>query len=158
LYFFYVSKECFKIDYDMEVSQSEYLTDWYVNYIKLSIKPFLNNHNESPISSRISSLSRAFPQNASVEEIRQNIVSVKIFYNNLNYKLISDVPQQNWINFLATCGGVLGGSLLGMSVITLVELIELFLRICKILISKVFKKVTLVLALGSFLKPKDPLL
>ena len=147
--------ECFTIGYDTEISKSQYLTDWFVKYQKRSIKSELNAGINLQ---RASKFNDAFPQNATTEEIRQNIVAVNIFYKDLSYTLISDVPQQNWIGFVSMCGGIMGGSIIGMSVITLCELLELFLRVLKIIFVKFFEKLGLILAIGSYLKPKKPLI
>ena len=40
---------------------------------------------------------------------------------------------QNWINFIALAAGLLGGSLLDLSLLSLIEVIELFIRLFIIL-------------------------
>ena len=64
---------------------------------------------------------------------------MNILYKDLSYLLISDVPQQNWINFIAALGSLLGGSFVGMSLLSFVELFEIFFRFFCIVFSKIFK-------------------
>ena len=96
----------------MEISQSQYVVERELTNRSLAV------------------------QNETEELVRQNTVSFNIYYKDLTYKLISDVPQQNWLNFIAACGGLLGGSLVGMSLLSVVEFIEISARILII----VFKK------------------
>ena len=112
------------MDFGKEISYSESVTDWYVDYMKNSIQPYLNNLNESSINPQLILLNQAFPQNAPIDLIRQNIVSFNIFYNDLTYNLISDVPQTNWFGLFTNMAGICGGSFLGISLLAIFEFLE----------------------------------
>ena len=95
-----------------------------MKYIKSSIKPFLNNLNDSTINPQISLLNKAFPQDADTNNIRENIVTFNIFYNDLSYNQISDTAAISWYNLLASISGILGGSFLGISLLSILEFFE----------------------------------
>ena len=100
---------------EKEISYSEFATDWYIDYMRSAINP---NSSESLL------LRQAFPLNASVESIRKNIVSFNIFFGDLTYNLISDIPQINWFVLLTNLAGLCGGSFLGISLLSIIEFLE----------------------------------
>ena len=77
--------------------------------------------------------------NVSNKNFYKDFISLNILYKDLSYLLISDVPQQNWINFIAALGSLLGGSFVGMSLLSFVELFEILFRLLCIIFSKIFK-------------------
>jgi hypothetical protein len=117
-------KECNTIDFDKEISYTEYLTDWYVDYMKNSLQSFSSQSNNT--NAQIFNLNRAFQQNATSSSIRANIVSFNIYFNELTYNLISDSPQINWFSLFANLAGICGGSFLGMSFLAILEFLEYF--------------------------------
>ncbi len=145
-------KECFQVDYNVDISQSELLTDWYVNYKKESIKAFLN---KSDIKPKIDLFNRAFSQNATTEQIRKNLIAVNLYYSRLSYTIISDQPKSDWLMLLASIGGCLGGSFIGLSIVSMTEFLELILRIIGIfahrsffyIAKKIYLKMTIVFPL-----------
>ena len=154
---FFFTLECNTIDFDKEITYSEFLTDWYVDYMKSSIKPYLNNVDNSSMNPQIVNLNRVFPQNATTESIRENIVAFNIFYEDLNYNLISDLPQTNWFLLLANLAGIAGGSFLGMSFLAILEFFEYVCFMFFIIIKHFFAKISsLIRNSMNFVKPALP--
>jgi hypothetical protein len=123
-------KECNSIDFDKDISYTEHLTDWYVDYIKNSLIPYQsllsNPEKNTSLNPQISNLNQAFPQHLSASEIRQNIVTFNVYFSDLTYNLISDTPQINWFSLFANLAGICGGSFLGMSFLAILEFLEYF--------------------------------
>ena len=88
-----------------------------------------------------SQLNQVFAQNASVNSIRENIVTFNIFYNDLTYILISDVAQTNWFGLLTNLAGICGGSFLGISLLAIFEFLEYVLFSFLIIIKHLFSKI-----------------
>ena len=61
------------------------------------------------------------------DEFRKNLVQVNIYYESMSYEYISQSPTTTWVTLLANVGGVLG-LFIGMSLLSLVELIEMCLH------------------------------
>ena len=117
-------KECTNVEYDKEITYSEYLTPWYADYVKNSIKPFFSNLNSN---NEIALLNDNFPLNSSFDSIRQNIISFNIYFYDLNFNLISASSQSSWFILFANLAGICGGSFLGMSLLAIFEFLELCL-------------------------------
>ena len=117
-----------------EISYSEFATDWYIDYMKSSINP---NSTQSLL------LSQAFPQNTGADAIRQNIVSFNVFFSDLTYNSISDVPQTNWFGLLTNMAGICGGSFLGMSLLAIFEFFEYIILSFLIIIRHFLFKINL---------------
>jgi hypothetical protein len=109
------------------MSYSEYLTDWYVNLMQNSVQPYLNNLNDPTLNPQIPVFNQAFPQNATTDQIRANILSFNIYYEDLNYNFLSGSAQFNFFILIANIAGVLGGSFLGMSLFSVFEFFEFLL-------------------------------
>ena len=60
--------------------------------------------------------------------ILNRLARVNIFYDSLSYTQITESVSMNLVSLLAAIGGFMG-MFLGMSLMTLVELLEIFLRI-----------------------------
>ena len=99
-------QECNSIDFDKKISYTEHLTDWYVDYMKKSL---LNNTGPQLLG-----LKEAFRQEMSTSEIRQNIVTFNVYFEDLTYDLISDTPTTNWFGLFANLAGIYGGSFLAI--------------------------------------------
>ena len=60
--------------------------------------------------------------------VRNRLLRVNIFYDSLSYTHITESVSMNGVSLLAAIGGFMG-MFLGMSLMTLVEILEIFLRI-----------------------------
>ncbi|XP_020604471.1 amiloride-sensitive sodium channel subunit alpha-like [Orbicella faveolata] len=63
------------------------------------------------------------------DNFRANVLKVDIFFEELNYEVISEEPSYELANFVSDLGGSLG-LWIGMSVLSFAELFELLLLIC----------------------------
>ncbi len=131
-------KECFKVDYSTEISQSQFLTDWYVDFMQNSLAEYLDILNDSSLNPQIVKLANFFPQNTTTSEIRKNIISFNVYYSDLSYTYMSDTPQDDWFTFIANVGGLMG-AFIGVSIMSFAEVIELIFRIMYLLINNILK-------------------
>jgi hypothetical protein len=75
---------------------------------------------------------------STIEDARKDIVSISIYYDDLGYTHVSESPVYDFNTMLSTIGGTLG-LFLGMSILSLVEIAELFLQISLALLRKLLK-------------------
>lgn len=59
------------------------------------------------------------------EDYKQNVLAVRIYFNDLSYTSVIETEKINFIDLAANYGGQLG-LFLGVSIMTFVEIIELF--------------------------------
>ncbi|KAJ8022801.1 hypothetical protein HOLleu_37796 [Holothuria leucospilota] len=71
---------------------------------------------------------------------RENLVRVKIYFEELNYELVEQVPANSVAEVLGTIGGLLG-LCVGFSVITVFEVVILCWHIIKLAIRKALPNV-----------------
>ena len=69
------------------------------------------------------------------ENFSKSFLSVNIFYDNLQYTLISQKPKTEMFNFISNIGGLLG-VFLGISFLSFIEIFETFFEIMFILFKK----------------------
>jgi len=118
-------KECLSVDYKFEVSFSEYPSNTKLKRI-IKKNQFLNKNND----------------------LKKMMLKVNIFFNKLSYQLVKESPSLNISTLFSNVGGTLGeykfnkinlclrlngskltGLFLGWSVLSIVEILELFLQI-----------------------------
>ncbi|XP_056430978.1 amiloride-sensitive sodium channel subunit gamma-like isoform X1 [Hyla sarda] len=63
-----------------------------------------------------------------VQTIRDNVVKVVVYYQQLNYELIKEVPSMQLVDLFSSIGGLVG-LWIGVSVCTVAEFLELILNI-----------------------------
>ena len=88
-------------------------TTYYANYLLRNHKYFINyskNHN------------------LVADDIKQNLVQLNIYYQDLSYELIAQTASITWMSLIADTGGVLG-LFIGISLLSFVEIIEMFIEI-----------------------------
>jgi hypothetical protein len=90
-------------------------------------------------------LNQAFRQELSTSEIRQNIVTFNVYFEDLTYNLISGTPQINWFGLFANLAGICGGSFLGMSFLAILEFLEYFFYLFLIVFKFGFIEITSLL-------------
>jgi hypothetical protein len=66
--------------------------------------------------------------NISYEELANSIVSLTIYYNELRYVEIVEIPDYTILNLISNIGGTLS-LFLGISLLTFIEIIDLFVQI-----------------------------
>ncbi|RNA10488.1 degenerin deg-1-like [Brachionus plicatilis] len=97
--------ECFQVLYETKVSSAKYPSKWYASILKNSTNLF---HQLTKYD---------------FEQMQQMILMVNVFYEQMNYNLIEEYPELSIDALLAFIGGNLG-LFLGISVLSLVEIIE----------------------------------
>lgn len=115
--------ECESIDYDAQVSSSDYPSVEYYDF-------FMNGSKEN-----LTQLINKGIDLSTFESFKQYFYSMNIFYANTEYTIISETPQQTFIDLLTNLGGSLG-MFLGFSVFSLLEVFEILFEIILTLIFK----------------------
>ena len=69
------------------------------------------------------------------EEVNKHHIVIYVYYKDLKYTLISQEAKSETFNFISNIGGILG-LFLGISFLSFIEIVEIFLEISFILISK----------------------
>jgi hypothetical protein len=103
--------ECYTSQITYATSSIEFLGDSYVDVIR---KRFKSHFRETEINS---------------QTVKENIVRLNVYYDTLSYTFIHETPQWNIIMLIATIGGNLG-LFLGVSLLTLSEVIVALIEIC----------------------------
>ncbi|XP_078661502.1 uncharacterized protein LOC144905635 [Branchiostoma floridae x Branchiostoma belcheri] len=107
---------CHEESYDVWVSSSSWPSETYSSYVL------------EKISTR--SRSKKLPKN--LDSIRKNLVRLHLYYQNLNYQEIKDIPSFTIEALLSSIGGLLG-LYIGLSVITVCEICNLIVGMVKVL-------------------------
>ncbi|CAF0708693.1 unnamed protein product [Brachionus calyciflorus] len=103
--------ECDSIQYSTSLSYSRYPTNYYLNYIK----------NKTNILSKINEFYNE-------GNISKSALIANIFYDELDYSVIEQVPAVSFDYLISNIGGNLG-LFIGVSVLSLFELVEYMLQI-----------------------------
>jgi hypothetical protein len=76
--------------------------------------------NNSIIKAHISNISKEF----AVDTLRKYVLSVYIYYDDLEYIIIKKSPKIDWLDLISSIGGIMG-IFLGTSFLSFIELIDL---------------------------------
>ncbi|KAG8439328.1 hypothetical protein GDO86_005523 [Hymenochirus boettgeri] len=74
-----------------------------------------------------------------VQSIRDNVVKVVVYYQQLNYELIEEVPSMQLVDLFSSIGGLVG-LWIGVSVCTVAEFLELIVNLVTFAIQQVSNK------------------
>ena len=80
------------------------------------------------VKNRTNFLSTYDNQTLSDQAIRSGLTKVNLYYDELSYIEITEAPAMNQVALMAAIGGFMG-MFLGMSFMTLVELVDIVFRI-----------------------------
>lgn len=69
------------------------------------------------------------------ESIRQSVACLRIYYDHLEYTLIDESPSKTPIQLISDFGGN-AGLLIGCSLLNLVDVLELFVMLISVVLSK----------------------
>ncbi|KAE8614840.1 hypothetical protein XENTR_v10008329 [Xenopus tropicalis] len=72
----------------------------------------------------------------SAQSIRDNVVKVVVYYQQLNYELIEEVPSMQLVDLFSSIGGLVG-LWIGVSVCTVAEFLELILNLLTFVIRQI---------------------
>lgn len=104
--------ECDSIDYKLRISQSEYPTLFYSK----QIQNFINSNNPF------------IKITGSNEEVRKKVLAFNVYYDDISYTVIEEFPKKTIDSFIGELGGILG-LCLGVSLLSLVEILEIIIKI-----------------------------
>ncbi len=80
--------------------------------------------NNSIIKAHISNISKEF----AVDTLRKYVLSVFIYYDDLEYIIIKKSPKIDWLDLISSIGGIMG-IFLGTSFLSFIEINDLFVMI-----------------------------
>ncbi len=109
--------ECNVTEYNTRSTSLKIIPDLYVDYI-IKNKNISADFSTKPIDADTAS---------------KSVVALNIFYETLSYTLITESPQMDIVSLLANIGGNLG-LFLGVSLLSLCEIFEVFIEIVFIMI------------------------
>ncbi|XP_073416893.1 epithelial sodium channel subunit alpha-like [Dendrobates tinctorius] len=119
----------YKLSHDQLKCHCPLQCDEEIYELTLSSSQWPSNTYLDPLSKRLQS-KRGY-QN--IETIRDNVVKVVVYYQQLNYELIEEVPSMQLVDLFSSIGGLVG-LWIGVSVCTVAEFLELILNILKFVI------------------------
>lgn len=120
--------ECDSIKYDLSISFS---------------KMILDNLREISQYGKYTKLAELLESNSSLINDQNNFVGINVFYNDLSYTYISQMPKMELSEYISNIGGILG-LFIGISFLSLVEFLELFIELFLIVFKKKKKNNSLV--------------
>jgi hypothetical protein len=128
--YFYISNytECLPLC-PLECDTQEFkISTSFLNYPHLSkVNGLLNN---PIIKNKYENIS-----NVTVNQLRESVVSVAIYYDDLSYTVISKEPKMNLLDLISAIGGIMG-IFLGISFLSFLEIIEITIILLYNLITK----------------------
>jgi amiloride-sensitive sodium channel subunit beta len=110
--------ECEITEYKYTISTSDYPTHAWASYLS-TIEPAKN-------------IFAANNRSFSYEAFKRSAVSIDIFFNSLHYMSITDSPDMSLLDLISNFGGLLG-LFLGMSLLSVIECVEISIKIASIL-------------------------
>lgn len=111
--------ECSSVSYDLRNSISEYPSEHHLETIKEWLVK-MGHHTQAEIT------------NVDDNQLRKRLFSINVFYDNLKYTHISEIPNQTFGDLVADIGGTLG-LFLGMSLLSFIDLYEIMFKILNII-------------------------
>ncbi|XP_053552801.1 amiloride-sensitive sodium channel subunit alpha-like, partial [Bombina bombina] len=72
-----------------------------------------------------------------LQSIRDNLVKIVVYYQQLNYELIEEVPSLQLVDLFSSIGGLVG-LWIGVSICTVAEFLELILNLLTFVIHQIF--------------------
>ncbi len=112
--------ECDEVSFPYTVSVAPYPSPNYANILLKNpsiLSKFLEN------------------ESVTIRDLKEKLVSVNIFYNEIKETVVTESPSVQFSDLMAQIGGVLG-LFLGMSFLSFVEFLEIFIKIIFVLTKK----------------------
>jgi hypothetical protein len=113
--------ECDSIDYDMTTSLSRPFTN---NFQGSLVKRFKTLAKQNYTGLEI----KRFVENSTSEYVANSVIQMYVYYNYLHYSQLDELPKYTPIKLVSNIGGALG-LFLGVSILSLLELVELIIEI-----------------------------
>ena len=111
-------EECLKVNYLTSVSTATYPTDEYCKYLQNQVSLTSRFRNETNF-------------NILTAQIKNSFVKINVFYNDITYTLLHESPTTTWDSLIGQIGGQLG-LFIGISFLSMIELLELFFETLRI--------------------------
>ena len=120
-------ENCNRISYNVFTSSSNFPTlnnkDYYLNYSLFKwIREYVNESANGDLNEKQK-------QQMELSLLKSSIVSLKIYFEDLSVTLIEESPKTELVDLVASLGGNLG-LFIGISFLSLVEFVELFIQMC----------------------------
>ena len=116
--------ECNSIKYHLTLNQLDYPSKGLANLIKLDPRIQERFNNSS---------------NISLEDLKQSLISINIYYNEIGFTTLLEMPKTDLITLVSNLGGNLG-LFLGLSCLSLLEIFEICFITLKLIHKKFNKK------------------
>ena len=101
--------ECESITYDYASSFNEYPSETYANFLLR-----LNKIKNQGVTT--------------YDELKNSVLSLNVFYDDLQYTVVEELPSLDLLTFVSNLGGTLG-LCVGMSFLSILEIVEILLEI-----------------------------
>ena len=108
--------ECNRTEYKAFLTNSHFSSEIYLDFLRA--KPVFKSKYEK--------------DELTLDVISQEIVKLNVYYDSLTYTVMSEAINTNIFSLFSSIGGFMG-MFLGMSLITLIEILELLIRAILIL-------------------------
>lgn len=127
--------ECNLTSYDLSISYGEYPS-------QLSMNNLINSNRKQfewafQVNRKVDNSTTA-PRFSSLELARASLVKIFVYFDEIKYTKISEAPTTTCVELIANIGGTLG-LFIGISLLSFVEVIELFVDVISIVFVK-FKR------------------
>ena len=122
--------ECDSVQYQMTISQIDYPTEELADLMK-----------QDPIIR--GKFNHSIP--LTYKDLKKSLASLNIYYDELGYKIIKELPAQYLLSLVSNIGGIIG-LFLGISFVSVFEIFELFLLIAKKVYDELINKKQVIAA------------
>jgi hypothetical protein len=121
--------ECHRVDYDTKVSFASYPSRWYSTKL-----------NQSGSFRRVLAKANiSVDENITFDYLKQTVLSVNIYYDEMSYIQMDESQKTDMSVVLGLIGGNLG-IFVGVSILTLIEFIDLIINIISISIKNSYNR------------------
>lgn len=103
--------ECNIVNYNLKISQTSFPSPFYADLLIQNDKANGNLRNFK-----------------NIEEIKSSVLALNVFYEDISYYFINEVPNKSTEQFVSEIGGIVG-LYLGLSLLSFIEIVEVFIKI-----------------------------
>lgn len=114
--------ECNSIEYNFQLSHSDFPSPYYSN-----------------ILIKYDKMNRSFRNYTTYNEVRSSVLAVNVYYNDIAFTIIDEVPSKSTAQFFSELGGILG-LYIGVSLLSFVEILEMGFKIFQLYFLDKFKE------------------
>jgi hypothetical protein len=114
--------ECKKVIYDTFITNSKYPTKFYTDALR----------NDQSFVKRFSNSTR-------FDDLEQDLLRINIYFDSLSYLEISESESVSLIMLISDIGGTLG-LFLGMSLLSIIETVDIIFKLIGLILNQMFKR------------------